>query len=127
VEAEQSGEAGRVLAAARRRATALAERDAATLLKLLHPLLRWTTYRGDVLDRDQYVAGNTDGTLVWRDQRLDDVHIIVVGGTAVLVAVATDTIERDGQPRSSRLRLTQTWVRTEDGWRCLAGHAGPQM
>ena len=22
-----------------------------------------------------------------------------------------------------RLRLTQTWVRTPEGWRCLAGHA----
>jgi hypothetical protein len=25
------------------------------------------------------------------------------------------------------LRLTQTWVRAEGGWRCLAGHAGPEV
>jgi len=116
-----------VLDAARRRASALADRDAAALRELLHPGLRWTTYRGDVLDRDQYLADNTGGDLVWRDQRLEDVDIYVVGGTAVLLAVATDTVERDGRPQSFRLRLTQTWVRTGDDWRCLAGHAGPQV
>lgn len=122
-----SDEGLEVLAAAGRRAEALAERDADTLRALLHPALRWTTFTGEVLDREGYIAGNTAGDLVWRGQRLADVNVTVVGTTAVLTAVATDSVRRDGCDQVFRLRLTQTWVRGADGWQCLAGHAGPEV
>jgi hypothetical protein len=43
----------------------------------------------------------------------------------VLVAVVVDEVEREGERVTNRLRLTQTWVQSDDGWVCLAGHAGP--
>jgi ketosteroid isomerase-like protein len=116
-----------VLAAALRRAGALADRDAAALTALHHPDLRWTTFLGDVLDRELYVSGNTEGSLIWRAQSLDDPEVAVVGDTAVLTAVVRDEVERDGVAESFTLRITQTWVRTAEGWRCLAGHAGPRL
>ncbi|HSR24624.1 MAG TPA: nuclear transport factor 2 family protein [Candidatus Eisenbacteria bacterium] len=116
-----------VVAAAERRAAALAGRDADTLRALLHPAFRWTTFKGEVLSREQYVAGNVAGDLVWCRQRLDDVDVTVVGTTAVLTAVVTDVVRRAGSERTFRLRLTQTWVRGADGWQCLAGHAGPEL
>jgi ketosteroid isomerase-like protein len=109
--------------AARRRAAALAARDEAALRRLMHPDLRWTTFRGDVLARDAYIEGNVRGSLVWLAQRLDDVRVVVVGDTAVLTARVTDEVRRDGQDQCFTLRLTQTWVRTPEGWQCLAGHA----
>jgi hypothetical protein len=90
----------------------------------MHPDLQWTTYKGDVLSRDQYIAGNTGGVLTWRSQRLEGTRIVVVGDTAVLTALVTDEVRRDGQDQSFTLRLTQTWVRAEARWQCLAGHAG---
>jgi len=36
-----------------------------------------------------------------------------------------DEVVRDGEPQTFRMRLTQIWLRTGDGWVCLAGHAGP--
>jgi ketosteroid isomerase-like protein len=116
-----------VLAAAERRARALAGRDAETLRALHHPDLRWTTFRGDVLEREAYVRGNTEGELVWRAQRLEDVEVHVAGDTAVLTAIVVDEVERAGARETYRLRLTQTWVRGTDGWVCLAGHAGPRL
>jgi ketosteroid isomerase-like protein len=112
-----------VAAAARRRAMALAANDEATLRLLMHPDLQWTTFRGDVLRRDAYIEGNVRGRLVWLAQRLDDVRVAVVGDTAVLTARVTDEVRRDGQDQCFTLRLTQTWVRTPEGWQCLAGHA----
>lgn len=53
-----------VLDAALRRAKALSARDAETLRTLLHPLLRWTTFKGEVLTREEYLARNTGGSLV---------------------------------------------------------------
>lgn len=116
-----------VLDAAERRARALAERDAATLLALHHPALRWTTHRGEVLDRDSYVRGNTAGELRWIEQRLEGPVVVVEGDTAVLTGVAVDEVEHDDGRETFRLRLTQTWVRTGDGWVVLAGHAGPTV
>ena len=113
-----------VLAAAERRAAALVARDADLLLEIMHPSLQWTTFTGEVLTREQYVAGNTRGDLRWRSQYLAEPRVVVVGDTAVLTASVTDTVTRDGRDRTFTLRLTQTWVRDPRGWRCLAGHAG---
>ena len=120
-------DASDVLAAAERRAQALVDLDPVTLTALHHPDLRWTTFLGDVLDRDGYVRGNTHGNLVWRAQRLEEPIVVVEGDTAVLTAVVHDEVERDGVSETLSLRLTQTWVRTADGWQCLAGHAGPRV
>jgi len=112
-----------VTAAALRRAAALVDADAAALRLLMHPALQWTTLRGEVLGYADYIAGNTSGDLRWRAQRLADVKVAVAGDAAVLTAAVTDEVTRDGQDRSFYVRLTQTWVRTAEGWRCLAGHA----
>lgn len=116
-----------ILEAAKRRAAALVERDAAALLALHHPDLRWTTHRGDVLDRESYVRGNTEGELMWIEQRLENAVVVIEGDTAVLTGMVVDEVERDGRSETFRLRLTQTWVRTGEGWVVLAGHAGPKV
>ena len=122
-----TGDEQQVLQAAEQRAAALVAADPDELRRLLHPGLRWTTFLGDVLSRDQYVAGNTSGKILWRSQRLEQPHVEVVSDTAVLTAVVVDDVSRPGQDGEVRLRLTQTWVREGDQWRCLAGHAGPQV
>ena len=122
-----TSEVEEVLLAAEQRAAALAAADPEALRALMHPCLQWTTFRGDVLSREQYVAGNTGGVLTWRSQRLENPRIVVVGETAVLTALVTDEVRKDGQDQSFTLHLTQTWVRTESGWQCLSGHAGPEV
>jgi hypothetical protein len=91
-----------------------------------HPQARWTTYRGAVLDRDAYVAGNTDGSLRWYSQQFLD-PAIVVTGAAMLTLVVVDQVEYDPDPATNRLRLTMTWVKSSERWLCLAGHAGPRV
>jgi len=120
--------ANEVVAAARARSAALVAGDRQRLAALLHPRLRWTTYQGVVLDREQYLAGNGGGGLVWVEQMLQDVEVQVVGdAVAVLTALVVDVVNHDGSPETFRLRLTQTWVNTVDGWQCLSGHAGPRV
>jgi hypothetical protein len=101
--------------------------DTAELRQLMHRNLRWTTHVGAVLDRDAYIAGNTDGSLVSREQRLEQPEVSVVGDTAILTAVVVDEVERDGERQTFRLRLTQTWVREAGAWQCIGGHAGPPV
>ena len=115
-----------VLAATRARSAALVARDPDALRALHHPEFRFTTPRGDVRDRDAYIAGNTEGDLVWRAQHLLEAEVLVVGDTAVLVGVVHDEFERDGEPGALDMPLTLTWAREEGTWRVLAAHAGPQ-
>jgi uncharacterized protein DUF4440 len=123
VAADSASPEKEVTEAALRRAAALAAGDEAALRLLMHPRLQWTNFRGEVLGYEEYITGNTRGTLRWRSQRLDEVAVVVDGRTAVLTAAVTDEVTRNGREQSFRLRLTQTWVRAPEGWRCLAGHA----
>jgi len=117
-----------VRGAALARATALAHGDAHALFDLLHEQFRWTTHVGEALDRSEYVNRNTGGHTVWRSQVLSDPRVVVVGDTAVLHAEVTDVVLSDGdEPATSRMPMTQVWVRVAGVWRCLAGHAGPRL
>jgi hypothetical protein len=116
-----------VIAAAERRAAALVRGDVAELRRLHHPEMRWTTHTGAVLDRESYIAGNTNGSLRWLEQRLEQPTVTLVGDLAILTGVVVDTVERDGARATFRLRLTQTWVRQGAAWQCLSGHAGPRL
>ena len=117
-----------VLAAARARATALARGDAAALLQLLDERFRWTTHLGEVLDRTEYVTRNTGGDTVWHSQDLSEPRVVVVGDTAVLHCGVTDVVVSGvHEPEEFRMPMTQVWIRASNGWRCLAGHAGPRL
>lgn len=112
--------------AADARALALAEGDSETLIDLLHEDFRWTSHTGETFRRDDYIERNTTGPVRWRSQQLDDVDVAVVGDVAVLRAEVTDEIAQGDGSETFRMPMTQVWVRQEDQWRCLAGHAGPR-
>jgi hypothetical protein len=115
-----------VLAAAAARADALGSGDADALRARLHPQFGWVSHRGDTFDREAYVRRNTGGGVRWYGQALEDVRVVVVGETAVLRCTAVDRVEAGG-PEVFRMPMTQTWIRTGEGWLCLAGHAGPRV
>ncbi len=117
--------ADEVVAAARRRARFLVERDADALLEILHPEFVWTTHTGTLLARTDYVGANTRGSLRWLAQTLHDLDVTVVETTAVLRCVVEDRVDRGAGEQLFRMPVTQTWVRDGRAWRCLAGHAGP--
>jgi ketosteroid isomerase-like protein len=116
-----------ILAATTRRSAALVARDAATLRALHHPDFRFTTPGGAVRDRAAYIAGNTEGDLIWRAQHLVEHDVIVAGDTAVLIGVVHDVFERAGAPGAHDMRLTLAWVKHDGEWVVLAAHAGPAV
>lgn len=119
-------QADEVLRAAEARAAALVEGEPDRLRRLLHPEFRWSSHRGELLDREGYVLANTRG-IRWSKQRLEDPEVTVVGDTAILLCVAHDTVVGDDGEQSFRMPVTQVWVRQHRGWVCLAGHAGPLL
>ena len=116
-----------VMEAARDRAAALAAADPTRLRDLLHADFRWTSHTGQVFDRDAYLEANTGGSTRWRQQDLGDPEVVVVGSAAVLRTVVTDVVETAAGLATYRMPMTQVWVSSDGGWRCLAGHAGPRL
>ena len=112
-----------VVAAALDRADALARGDGSRLRSLLHPDFHWTSHKGEQFDRERYVSSNTGGSVAWKAQNLTDIQVTVVGETAVLRCIVTDQVGAE----LFTMPMTQTWVRSPDGWQCLAGHAGPRQ
>ncbi|MEV1172078.1 nuclear transport factor 2 family protein [Nonomuraea sp. NPDC049784] len=117
-----------VIEAAFERAHALAAGDPDRLRRLLHPDFRWTSHLGEQFDRDDYVLSNTAGAITWKKQSLTDAEVVVVGQVAVLrCVVADDVVTGEGDRLTFRMPMTQTWVKEEGRWLCLAGHAGPRL
>lgn len=114
-----------VLAAAEARAAALAAGDAGALTGLLHPEFTWTSHRGERFDRDGYVRSNAGHT--WKGQEMGDVAVVVAGDAAVLTCTVTDEVDVGQGFEVFTMPMTQTWVRTDGRWLCLAGHAGPRL
>lgn len=116
-----------VLAAARMRADALGRGDRKALEVLLHSQFVWTSHKGMTFDKSTYLDANIDGPTEWHGQRLEDVDIRVIDDVAVLRCVVTDDVTAADGRETFRMPLTQTWIRGERGWQCLAGHAGPRL
>jgi hypothetical protein len=109
-----------VVAAARARSAALVAGDRRRLAALLHPRLRWTTYQGVVLDREDYLAGNVGGGLVWIEQTLQDIDVIG-NAVAVLTPLVVDVVSRDGAQETvdADLGLFRRWL-AMSVWACRA-------
>jgi hypothetical protein len=129
----QAGKAGKVdtatevLEAARSRATAMTTGDPQELRKLLHPQFRWFTHTGEGFDRESFVRSNTGGTSRGTREELSDVHVIAHERTAVLRCQVVDAVDQGAGVEELHLPMTQVWIRDDDRWVCLAGHAGPSL
>ena len=120
-------DAQQVIAAAEDRASVLAAGDAERLRELLHEQFRWTTHVGETFNRSEYIRRNTEGHTVWRSQDLTNAEAVVVGETAVLQAEVTDVVvSAHDDVETFRMPMTQAWVSSAVGRKCLIGHAGPR-
>ncbi len=116
-----------VLEAARRRAAALASGDSEALRSLLHPDFRWVSHTGERFDRESYIASNIGGANRWAGQELSEVAVVTHETTAVLRCQVLDEVDRGEGVEEFRMPMTQVWVRDDDRWVCLVGHAGPVL
>lgn len=101
--------------------------DSQALSGLLHPRFRWTSHTGEQFDRASYVKANTGGGTSWRGQDLGDPEILLSDRTAVLRTIVVDEVGESEPREAYHMPMTQVWVLTGHGWKCLAGHAGPRL
>jgi hypothetical protein len=112
-----------VLEAIRRRSDALVTKDTDVLLALHHPGFVYVNASGDVMDREEYLDRYVRADDVrWVSQTVTDPRVTEAGGTAVVTFLVHDVARAGAYELDATFRSTQTWIRSDEGWRCLAGH-----
>jgi ketosteroid isomerase-like protein len=115
---------GDVVARRDRELNALIVRDDATAARAYYDdAFVLTTSSGKMKSKDDLVREIAAPGLVLDTNETTDIVVRVRAGTAVLTGVLHQRGTYDGKAFDVRLRVTDTWVRTDGQWRILAGHA----
>ena len=104
---------------------AVKRNDADTMGKILHPDFQLVLGDGRRVGRDDLLKEARRGTFVYelQDEEPDTQSVMVWGDTAVVTAKLRLKGLRDGQPFERTLWFSDTYVRTDRGWRYLFGQA----
>ena len=74
--------------------------------------------------RKQEILSEINSALLSMEINLtENVEVITTGNTAVLTGILHQKGIYDGRPFDVKLRVTDTWVKIDTGWKILAGHA----
>jgi ketosteroid isomerase-like protein len=115
-----------VLAAERELQAAQRSSDVAELDRLLHPDLLAVGPDGSLVGKAQDLEAHRSGVFQIDSLEEDEVHVKVIGDTAVTFVVLAIRGTIAGQDTSGRMRYTRTWSRGADGaWRVVAAHISP--
>jgi ketosteroid isomerase-like protein len=98
---------------------AVKRNDAATVDRILHPQFVMVRGDGGVVSREEVIAEARSGLYVYeqQDEPPGTQAVRVWGDTAVVTAQLWIKGTRAGKPFDKRLWFSDTYVRTDDGWK----------
>jgi ketosteroid isomerase-like protein len=103
-------------------AKAYVDRDVATLDRLEAEEWICTTAEGEVLTKAEDIADVKSGAYRATAFKMEEVKVRIYGYTAVVTARQTEVATYKGADASKVLRCTDTWVRRDGRWQCVATH-----
>jgi ketosteroid isomerase-like protein len=103
-------------------AAALVNGDAAYIEGITSPDWVRTSPDGELHTKAQTLAALKDGALRFRSFNLDDLEIRVSGDAAVVLGLVTAQGSYQGKGFGGRSRFTDTFVRRDGRWICVATH-----
>lgn len=113
---------------------AVKRNDADTMKKILHPKFRLVLGDGRRFGREQLLDDARRGRFTYelQDEEPNSQSVLVCGDTAIVTAKLLLKGTADGKPFERVLWFSDTYVRTDRGWRYLFGQAslplsGPQV
>jgi ketosteroid isomerase-like protein len=97
--------------------------DAATMARILADDFVLVTGKGKTFSKADLLQSARDKTAVYEHQEELERKVRVWGDTAVVTALLWIQGTSDGQPFERKLWFSDTYVRTENGWRYVLGQA----
>ena len=100
-------------------ARAVIDRDAAALRRIVAPQWVYSDESG-TMSRDEGIAAFTAGADTVQEAGNEQMRAIVYGNTAVVTGVLWMRGRGARGPFRNRYRYTDTWLRMDGRWRCIA-------
>src|SRR5688572_32370126 len=107
----------------RKRVTAMAEKDVATLKNVLCKGLVYTHSSGRQDTKQSLIDGMEAGTTVYTSVVPSEVKAQDLGHAVVLTGVAAISVNSGGKPNSLRVRFTDVYENQNGTWRMVACQA----
>jgi ketosteroid isomerase-like protein len=102
---------------------AVKNNDAATMARILADDFVLVTGRGATATKADLLQDAQSGAVVYEHQEDTEQRVRVWGDTAVVTALLWLKGTRDGKPFDYKLWFSDTYVRTDAGWRYVFGQA----
>jgi hypothetical protein len=118
-----SGEEGHLLALETAWNHAEQSKDARALDQLLADTLVYVDYDGKLMSKSQYLDSTLKNDI--RDEQInnDGMTVRIYGNAAVVNGAYRDKGVEKGKPFSRRGRFTDTWIRQNGTWQCVASQS----
>lgn len=118
-----SADEGRILALETAWNHAEQTKDVAALEQLLSPHLVYIDYDGSLTSKEEFLA-NVKGEGLSPEQITNEQQTVhVFGDCAVVTGIYREKGVDKGKPYNRRGRFTDTWVKVNDSWQCVASQS----
>jgi ketosteroid isomerase-like protein len=99
------------------------QKDIPALKMLLGSDLVYVDFDGKLMDKASYLASVQSQTLQPERIVSESMNVHLYGAVAVVNGVYRETGTKNGKPYTLRDRFTDTWVRQQYRWICVASHS----
>ena len=98
--------------------------DATAMGSMLHPDFVFTDYDGTVMAKPQFLASIRDSSNTLSLEVSDDMKLHRFGDTVVVTGATHEKGKQRGKTYEHYGRFTDTWVRHNNEWICVASQLG---
>lgn len=100
-----------------------ANQEVSEVSSLLADTLVYTDYDGTFMNKSEYMKW-----IVAPEQKADHIYdeglnVQVYGEAAVATGIYRESGKNKGKPYTIRSRFTDTWIKSDGVWRCVASHS----
>lgn len=98
--------------------------DATAMGSMLHADFVFTDYDGTVMTKPQFLASIRDSSNTLTLEVSDDMKLHRYGDTVIVTGATHEKGKQKGKPYEHYGRFTDTWVRHNSEWICVASQLG---
>jgi len=99
--------------------------DVATLGAILADTFVSTSADGHVQTKAEMLAALKSGEVKFEKSDVDDLKVTVYGNAAIIMGRWTGKVVEKGEASESTERFTDTFIKQNGQWKCVASHSSP--
>src|SRR5215813_8557775 len=123
-EAPQSDDASKIIAMENLWNQMQLNHDAPAMEKMLDEDFVLTDYDGSLLNRSQFLGSIKDPSIQLTQEMSEGMKLHQHGITVVITGATREKGTQNGKPFAHNGRFTDTWIKKEGKWLCVASHLG---